>query len=120
MTDLDELERLAKAATPGPWTRSSGTVNYRVYGGDRSMVSTCQQVGRHSRKRMEVAEAEGRANAAYIAACSPEVVAALVRCVQTADDVDRSISGEPEMEAWRLYGHARSQLDAALGETGRG
>ena len=24
MTDLEELERLAKAATPGPWTNKNG------------------------------------------------------------------------------------------------
>jgi hypothetical protein len=36
MTNLDELERLAKAATPGPWRgdRIDGTVKYDIVAGD--------------------------------------------------------------------------------------
>lgn len=78
--ELDSLRALVDKATPGPWNRATGTVNYRVYGGDGTLVSVSQQVGRTFKNRMEVAEAEGRANAAYIAAAHPAMIAHLLDC----------------------------------------
>jgi len=83
MVTLDDLEALARAATPGPWaafhdedntwqlveTRTPGAANLT----DDSGVLVSQ-------------------DAAYIAACSPERVLALVAVVRAARKEERSHS----------------------------
>ena len=77
--DLDELERLAKAATPGPWKDKSYKRNYDwgviCSGGKRIAICASKEV---TDKRKNVTFDEMLANAAYIvAACNavPELVA---------------------------------------------
>lgn len=83
--DLDELERLAKAATPGPWV-DSGLGLIRPLKKTSEFVAHCAPIVIHSVKKLQ----QCKANAAYIvAACNavPELVArvrelkaALERC----------------------------------------
>ena len=72
MIDLDELERLAKAATPAPWTADNWSrVWYEPKQGVRRTVADCVRVTVKSPKRH-------KANAAYIAAMHealPELIA---------------------------------------------
>lgn len=58
--DLDELERLAKAAAPGPWEQNEGCVHDAL--GDCVTLDT--------------------SSGAYIAAANPETVLALVKRVR--------------------------------------
>lgn len=93
MIDLDELERLAKAATPGPWSidESQYADWGRVLGGDgRPVADTCRPC------RMDDAAAARRekrqplavgANAAFIAAVHPATILELIteaRATRTA------------------------------------
>jgi hypothetical protein len=39
-TDLDELERLAAAATPGPWEAIRPRINIRIMAGDRYVLES--------------------------------------------------------------------------------
>ena len=90
-TNLDYLESLAKAATPGPWRTS------RKYGEHDDIVRTewstqskkardvliggACAFGRDHRGHIRIIEAIGpqwEANAAYIAAVSPDVVLELI------------------------------------------
>ena len=93
MTDLDELERLAKAATPGPWTNEGGAIK-----GEHSFH--CNGVPRNSLGISSASYSETicktygfielpqpAANAAYIAACSPDTVLRLVREVALLREV---------------------------------
>jgi len=67
--DLDELERLAGAATPGPWHTKLARINPRIFDADGSYVMEASGVRRHE-------------DAAYIAAaCNavPELVRTLRR-----------------------------------------
>jgi hypothetical protein len=78
-TKIDELERLAKAATPGPWKDKSFKRNYDwgviCSGGKRIAQCTSADV---TDERKRVTFEEKLANAAYIAAaCNavPELIA---------------------------------------------
>ena len=72
-TDLKELERLARAATPGPWT----------YDGDTWELSAPSRKGRVEIAIIETGwtgqmESEQQANAAYIAAANPAAILSLI------------------------------------------
>jgi hypothetical protein len=92
MTDYAELERLAREATPGPWVLDGGYV--RVLG--------VIQVG-----------CAKEADAAYIAAASPDVILALLaerRALRKLYDAARALNnvaswsalGRPETQAFQL------------------
>ncbi len=79
MIDLTALESLARAATPGPWkanlhhTKKHGAMNYGfIFANDLYPVATVT-LGVEG-----MPEDEGRANARFIAALSPDVVLRLV------------------------------------------
>jgi hypothetical protein len=78
--DLDELERLARMATPGPWRecRASrgGCVCGLVWAPDGE--HTVAHCGNNEEDGIVRAPATIKATAAYIAAVSPDVVLALV------------------------------------------
>lgn len=74
---ISELKELAGKATPGPWRRASGTANYRVYGQFRE-VASAYQVKHGTRAGDVLVEADGRANASYIAAIDPATLLALL------------------------------------------
>lgn len=73
MKDLDELERLAKAATPGPWAVRKHTA---LIHSDTGLSFDIVELGPTGD--------ETSPNLAFIAACSPDVVLALVRAVRAA------------------------------------
>lgn len=92
MTPLPELERLAREATPGPW--QSRKAAHPVDG------EYDYAIGAHLDGRMQViAECFGRtdwhsqppagANAAYIAAMSPDQCLALIERVKKAEEAMR-------------------------------
>lgn len=89
--DLDELERLAKAATPGPWepafrdTVIAGPTKKntpREVSGGRGVVARVDDDD-------ESLWAQAEANAEHIAAANPEVVLALVARVRLAEEWSR-------------------------------
>lgn len=96
---LDELKRLAEAATPGPWfawgPEPSATINP-----EGAMFV-------QGPKRMYVDRAPGmRAeDAIYIAALSPELVLALIACVEAAKAMREDLWAENSR---------REAFDAAL------
>lgn len=117
MTALSELARLAQHATPGPW---------RVYARTNAEEWSVVVDG-----GPPVAFCDGRrnlvapANAALIAACDPGTVAALVRAVQAAIDLEAADTAliATELEAGTPveittlqgeYAKAMSVLGAAL------
>ena len=66
--DLDELERLARAATPGPW-------RYEPHGMTWAGDTWLQAEG---------LDGNAEANALYFAAIAPEVVLYLIECVRAS------------------------------------
>lgn len=78
MVDLDELERLARAATPGPWeSDSAGIWTARKYGFDGT--STASLVA------MMAGVAYDDNDRRFIAAVNPSVVLALIERLRKAE-----------------------------------
>jgi hypothetical protein len=78
----EELELRARAATPGPWKCEQNTV-YVLHGEPaRNRFSALVQAGR----RDDAGPDELAANAAYIAACSPDRVLRLLEVVKQAKE----------------------------------
>lgn|SRR3990167_412659 len=74
--DLDQLERLAKAATPGPWKHEPGRHLIDVTSADSSeLICRCSSYP----------PPVMASNALFIAACSPDVILALVARVREAE-----------------------------------
>ena len=82
--DVDELERLAKAATPGPWTTKPDD--------DQRKHLLCTETGAW----FGVVEASPRnaADAAFIAAANPAVVLELVRRLRAAEGIVRDLANK--------------------------
>ena len=102
--DLDTLERLARAATPGPWRVNPFGVSIR----------TGEYRAPDSVRVADIADAEdcgccpteqGYATATYIAAASPDVVLALIARVRAAEaERDRLLA---ERDTPELHDFAR-------------
>jgi len=92
MTTLTELERLARAATPGPW------VSKWYEGDDFPMIKLSNDT---------INDITRREDADYIAALSPERVLAMIAVIEAADRMRDSLG-----EDWDTY--ARKDFDAAL------
>jgi len=96
---LDDLAALARAATPGPWTERGRDVRHdRLVAEGRNPADSlglgCEVDGPPEaglRGRFE-----RHADARYIAACSPEVIAALVSVAQAAEAVAGAYSTDPD------------------------
>lgn len=88
-----ELRELADRATPGPWSDGNGHV---LDGRDIPLAECFDELGRQGNSQQ---------NAAYIAACSPEVVKALIAVAEAA-------------EARRERDDSRLRLWLAVGECG--
>lgn len=112
---VEELERLAKAATPGPWDTdteqnegsygmgedvSEGFDSYGVYAGDKKVVDTlnsdlaevevdgdCDENG----PRSWAWDEQGRRNAEFIAAANPQAILALIKEKREMEEALRGI-----------------------------
>ena len=90
MIDTKHLRTLAEAATPGPWMRLFGerTVYDRMEDGCRGIAIVRSDYSPPTQKEA--------ANIDYIAACSPDVLLALLDALERKDRVIRSIKQEAE------------------------
>lgn len=90
--DLDELERMAKAATPGPWEQVELEGNYfpYVFRQKESPDDTPPLVA-------ETREAKGYENetAAYIAAMHPATTLALIERIRELQRINSQLEGFP-------------------------
>ena len=104
--DLKELERLARAATPGPWT----------YDGDTWEISAPSRKGRAEIATIETGwrdpmESEQQANIAYILAANPAAILSLIaELEQTKKDADRY--------RWLTADHADAEMRDLAEDTG--
>lgn len=122
---MDELEALARAATPGPWrwwlggSHSDTGVRGRepelvplstavVASADGWEVASCQTAG-----------VPRSADAAYIAACSPDVILGLLARLDTAEaaaraltDLAAEVAGLPKL---RLTGEQVAEIEGSDG-----
>jgi len=110
MTDLDELERLAKAATPGPWCVKYGEwiipaahADRGIGGADDPVIDRekyaqyfCHIPKEHRHRSVY----EQDALRGYIAACSPDTVLRLVRAARALVAVLTTETGAEWELAW--------------------
>lgn len=101
MADYSELKRLAKAATPGPWSTEANELYWLEDGYTKHLMETfdgsdiCH-------------EAEHPANLKFIAAANPAVVLALItENEKLAEDYDK---------AWRHDLNGKNNVEAMVGE----
>ena len=80
---LDDLEALARAATPGPWETYLGAYVVEAGRGPDVIDDTAE-----SSFNADVYGWKPQDNAAYIAACSPERILALVAVARAAADLN--------------------------------
>lgn len=96
---LNELKRLAKAATPGPWINNCNTVyDDGPFGG----VTIAKAQTKRSREQDDN-------NAAFIAGSNPALILALVGIAEAAEIVTRRWRSDN-----RDWGHEYVNLDAAI------
>ena len=101
--DLKELERLARAATPGPWT----------YDGDTWELSAPSRKGKVEIATIETGwtepmESEQQANIAYILAANPAAILSLIAELEQA---------KKDAERYRWLRKAHHDDDSAIGVT---
>jgi len=115
--DLDELERLAQAATPGPWEMGRSSIMCRACVHLRGCFSIYQEADctdvTHPHAGLD------QQDAAYIAAANPATVLAMIKRMREARTaLDYSLQSEPQkdadkriwyanMKAWKLLGGER-------------
>jgi len=84
---INELEKLAKAATPGPWVGDTqgwdGHAQRIIYVADGSYKTLAKITG-----KWDGFEKDQDANTKFIAAANPEVVLALIKVVRLAKEVE--------------------------------
>jgi hypothetical protein len=101
MTDLDDLEAKARAATPGPWDNHSinGEPIESVWLADGSVVATWAI----KEPRFEFHAPQARADAAFIAAANPAAVLELVQRLRAAEAIVRDLAAcDPrDPEFWK-------------------
>jgi hypothetical protein len=84
--NLDDLDRLAQAATPGPWsTYGPFVMAYGQYPQDTNYVI------RQRPERAAPDDPQAVADAAFIAACDPKTVRALVAVVRAQGEMLRRL-----------------------------
>lgn len=84
--DLDTIERLARAATPGPWPIAMTSADNRDMGHARGPE--------HPRPDRMSWHPQTEIDAAYIAAVSPDVVLEMVARLRKAEAVCKAIEHE--------------------------
>lgn len=83
---LDELERLANAATPGPWEAGDAWVfTDPIYADDRRLSNVLGMTFADE-ERASAEHERGLRNAEFIAATDPQTVLALIERVKGAED----------------------------------
>lgn len=103
---LDDLERAAKATTPGPWETTEGAPIAQVYNEDDFPC-----LDREELTDDQLAEFEG--NAVHIAACNPAAILSLVAQVRgLVERVKELEAGEFWKEVERLSAERRKFEDA--------
>ena len=94
--NIEELKRLAEAATPGPWVAKdelSGT----VYAGDIPIAATI----RHSPKLNTLSQNQKMANTLYLSAANP---AAILELIRQRDELLAALKDAREMVSdWAGY-----------------
>ena len=90
MTDINKLEELAKAATPGPWTMNAGFLDSRGLFPMFQLFGECDcgsplgpVTGTHE---------QAEADAAYIAAANPESLLQLISQYRRMEEALRKIA----------------------------
>lgn len=113
---LDDLDKLAAAATPGPWViihagNREGVWHESVHGGAQGVCDTGPDMTPRGFPPIPSADA------AYIAACSPERIRAMVKVIRVAKKarVECCHTHHRGEETWC----ASNDLDAALAELER-
>ena len=101
--DLKELERLARAATPGPWT----------YDGDTWELSAPSRKGKVEIATIETGwtepmESEQQANIAYILAANPAAILSLIAELEQA---------KKDAERYQWLRKSHHDDDSAIGAT---
>jgi hypothetical protein len=91
--DLDALERLALAATKGPWTAN---LRFPLVASKGALIADLSSYLPSPKQLSEQA-----ANAAYIAAASPSAVLALVREVRELRARCANLAGQLRTHPWR-------------------
>lgn len=79
--NIDEIEKLARAATPGPWELFSRRRTNSI-GNNGDLDTVVHWMGFEAAQQPY---AKQRANAAYIAALSPERIIAMCAVIKAAD-----------------------------------
>lgn len=89
MIDLDELERITQAATPGPWEIERGAVYEKGRLKEIEYFicnrSVCDDVAIASEILDPVTQEPSKVNAEFIAAFNPAVAAELIRRLREAE-----------------------------------
>lgn len=95
--DLKELERLARAATPGEWTFVSNSWDTStIYDTGNNGIAQCLISSSVTEETQDVYEPIKEANAAYIAAANPAVTLSLIAELEQCRRVVRSVKQEAE------------------------
>lgn len=101
--NLDELERLAEAATPGPWKQEYSGGHYAesvTAAKPRGGTITVARIGSGPKRRAD--------DAAHIAACSPDAILRLLAVVRAADAMELRCD---DAELVHQYRAARAAMD---------
>lgn len=79
MIDINELRRLTKAATPGPWRVYEVGVGFEIAAGD-NVIAQAQSIPNDTTHHTS-----RKANAAFIAAANPAAISELLDCLEAAE-----------------------------------
>ncbi len=106
---LDDLEALARAATPGPWTGPRVTDQWPpgwlgVYACDDEDGQPYEVIGTTGHALADLTVEQDQANARFIAAANPATILALVDRVRRLERVARSAELLLAVGNWSLTG----------------
>lgn len=108
--NLDTLKQLAEAATPGPWVVDDANSN--LVARDGEVYEYVCEVSPSSFSESTHGQEIEDADAAFIAACNPKVIIALLGVVRAAKGMSEAF-GEPDgLAAVRLSFELRDALQA--------
>ncbi len=112
MIDLEELKKLAKAATPGPWTSDEhyGCVETAETPDCCDDSDECRVIAKLNYTGRCCAPVKEEFNAAFIAAANPQTVLALLQALEAAMDGLRHVKGGSRELSIRQ--HASDTLDS--------